>query len=81
MSVPPWGTDSLRGAPTDGLTGRTSEQLITKDVDGSGRSLIPGTIPAFTGQTDEKSRKTSVKIVWFSDRDLNPGPPEYEEPG
>jgi hypothetical protein len=49
-----------------------------KDLLGSGRGLIWGTIPAFAWWDWRKPRKTSVGIAGRQGRDLKPGPTEYE---
>jgi hypothetical protein len=49
-----------------------------KDLLGSGRGLIWGTIPAFAWWDWRKPRKTSVSIAGRQGRDLKAGPTEYE---
>jgi hypothetical protein len=49
-----------------------------KDMEGSGRGLIKATILAFSWRYKGNPRKHSVRIAGSLDRNLNPGPPEYE---
>jgi hypothetical protein len=44
-------------------------------MEGSGRGLR-GTVPAFTCRAREKPQKPQDSL--FPDRDLDPGPPEYD---
>jgi hypothetical protein len=53
------------------------ERRIGNDVEGCGRDLIQDAISAFAWRVGGKLRKTSV-MTGSPNRDLNPGPPEYE---
>jgi hypothetical protein len=46
-------------------------------VDRSGLGLFQGTIRQMPGGTEETTKNVSEDSR-FADRDLNPGPPEYE---